>query len=181
MSFNLCIFCGSSSPKNIEVLYRVEEMIDFILLSNPSLSLVYGGADIGLMGAVANKFLGSNRDVIGVMPTFLKNREVNHTSLTEFIETESMHDRKQIMYDKADAFLVLPGGLGTLDELFETACWSQLDQHKKPICVYNPVGFFDDLGSILDTMLKGGFISASDRGIIKIESDFPKVLSSLGI
>jgi len=181
MSFNLCVFCGSSSPKNENISLLVEELFDYLLKKNSKLNLVYGGANIGLMGLVAEKFLNYERKVLGVMPSFLKDREVNHPTLSEFIETKSMHDRKQIMYDKADAFLILPGGLGTLDELFEAACWSQLDQHKKPICVYNPDKFFEHLDGMINSMLENGFISKSDRGIIKIESDFSRVSSHLSL
>ena len=181
MSFNLCIFCGSSSPKNEEISRLVSDLIEGILKIKPGAQLVYGGANIGLMGLVADKFLENDRSVLGVMPSFLKDREVDHPSLTKFIETESMHERKQIMYDQSDAFLVLPGGYGTLDELFETPCWSQLDRHKKPVCVFNPEGFFSHLDEMINSMLSEGFISASDSEIIKIESEPPRVFKALGI
>lgn len=181
MSFNLCIFCGSSSPKNEKISRSVSELIEAILEKKADLQLVYGGANIGLMGLVAEKFLENDRAVVGVMPSFLKDREVDHPSLTNFIETESMHERKQIMYDQADAFLVLPGGYGTLDELFETACWSQLDRHKKPVCVFNPEGFFSHLDGMIESMLSEGFISKSDRDIINIESESSRVFKALGI
>lgn len=176
MSFNLCIFCGSSSPKNKQIFDEVEKLLDS-LLDDKRVNLVYGGANIGIMGMVAEKFLENERKVIGVMPSFLKAREVDHPHLTEFIETETMHQRKQLMYDKSDAFLVLPGGYGTLDELFEAACWSQLDQHKKPIYVFDAGGFFGQLSGLIDSMHKEGFISSSDKEIIQIEKD-PLALSS---
>ena len=131
------------------------------------------------MGLVAEKFLENDRSVLGVMPSFLKDREVDHPSLTKFIETESMHERKQIMYDQADAFLVLPGGYGTLDELFETACWSQLDRHKKPVCVFNPEGFMPTFDGMIESMLSEGLFRKSDREIIKIESESFKGFQSL--
>jgi hypothetical protein len=157
----------------------IELLIDELLKKRDDLNLVYGGAKIGVMGVVAEKFLNDNRKVYGVMPSFLKKREVDHRSLSEFIETESMHERKQIMYDKSDAFLVLPGGFGTLDELFETACWSQLDQHRKPICVFNPRGFYKHLEAMINSMLDSGFISNDDKEIINIESNISNVYNSL--
>ena len=175
MSFNICVFCGSSSPKSDQIKNEVELLLDN-LLADKRLNLVYGGANIGIMGVVAERFLQSGREVVGVMPSFLKAREVDHPHLTEFIETETMHQRKQLMYDKADVFLVLPGGYGTLDELFEAACWSQLDQHKKPIYVYDAGNFFSQLNGLISSMYEGGFISAADKEIIQIFKD-PLALS----
>ena len=128
------------------------------------------GAKIGVMGEVAETFLRKNKKVIGVMPKFLKDREVHHESLSEFYETTTMHDRKQKMYDLADGFLILPGGFGTLDELFEISCWSQLDQHAKPICVFNGQGFFNPLEKLLEGMLEDNFITQEHKNIIQFAS-----------
>jgi len=179
MSFNLCIFCGSSSPQDKEIILKIENLINQIV-SVEGINLVYGGAKIGLMGKVAEKFLQNGKEVLGVMPGFLKEREVDHHSLTTFIETESMHERKQLMYDKADAFLVLPGGYGTLDELFEASCWSQLNRHEKPISVFNPKDFYGPLQRMIKNMEIEGFISPEDRKIIHFSESFASISSHLG-
>ena len=169
MTYNLAIFCGSSSPKNQILTSEINSLVESLSKVN-GVNLVYGGAKIGLMGQVAETFLKKNKKVIGVMPRFLKDREVHHESLSEFHETTTMHDRKQKMYDLADGFLILPGGFGTLDELFEISCWSQLDQHAKPICVFNGEGFYDPLRRLIEGMLQDNFITQEHKNIIKFSS-----------
>ena len=169
MTYNLAIFCGSSSPKSETLRKEIKSLIDSLSEVN-GVNLVYGGAKIGVMGEVAETFLRKNKKVIGVMPRFLKDREVHHESLSEFYETTTMHDRKQKMYDLADGFLILPGGFGTLDELFEISCWSQLDQHAKPICVFNGQGFFNPLEKLLEGMLEDNFITQEHKNIIQFAS-----------
>ena len=180
MTYSLCVFCGSSSPKSIEILDAIDKLIEKIV-KVPNVNLVYGGAKIGVMGEVAEKFLAHQREVIGVMPEFLKNREVDHKNLTKFISTKTMHERKQKMYELSDGFLVLPGGYGTLDELFEASCWSQLEQHKKPIGVFNPKNFYGPMQQMIENMLSEGFISKEHKKIIHFAQSFEEVSHHLSL
>ena len=129
--------------------------------------LVYGGGRRGLMGELADAALGEGGRVIGVIPTGLFDREVNHTGLTELHEVGSMHERKQLMYEKSDAFVALPGGLGTLEELAEIATWSQLGLHSKPVVLLDVDGFWDPLATQLDRMTGAGFVRLANRGLIQ--------------
>jgi uncharacterized protein (TIGR00730 family) len=132
-----------------------------------SITLVYGGGTRGLMGELADAALGHGGRVIGVIPTGLFAREINHTGLTELHEVGSMHERKQLMYEKSDAFVALPGGLGTLEELAEIATWSQLGLHSKPVVLLDVDGFWDPLAAQLDRMVGAGFVKPANRGLIQ--------------
>ena len=131
----LCVFCGSASgnhPLYLETARMLGEM-----MARENIALVYGGATIGVMGAVADSVLRHGGVVIGVMPKVLVNYEIAHKGLTELHVVEDMHTRKKMMYDRSDAFISLPGGMGTLDEMFEILTWSQLQLHNKPCFIYN--------------------------------------------
>jgi len=139
----VCVFCGSSNglhPKYIEEIKKFGHELVF-----KNYGLVYGGGSVGLMGGLANAVLSKKGEVIGVIPKFLADWEVGHKGLTQLELTNSMHERKERMYELSDLFVVFPGGLGTLDEFFEILTWSQLELHKKPIYLYNFDGFFDHL------------------------------------
>lgn len=148
---SIAVFCGSSPGKDQG--FRDEAWQVGKLLATSGIRLVYGGGRTGLMGAVANGALEAGGEVTGVIPEFLKKKEVVHTGLTELITTESMHERKLIMNEKADGFIALPGGFGTLEELFEIITWSQLGLHNKPVGVLNCNGYYDHLFSLLDHMV----------------------------
>lgn len=137
----ICVFCSASQklPEHY-VTYAYEFGKK---LAEKGFSLVYGGSTVGMMGAVANGALSAKGEVIGVIPQFLKDREIQHSGLTQSFLTDGMHERKQMMYNLADAFAVLPGGYGTLDESFEVITWNQLGRIKKPIYFINYQGFFD--------------------------------------
>jgi uncharacterized protein (TIGR00730 family) len=154
----LCIFCGSAKgegSKYIELGAKIGEM----LVKN-NIGLVYGGASIGLMGAIADSVLKHGGHVTGIIPKSLVDYEVAHNGLSELFVTENMHQRKQMMYDCADAFLSLPGGMGTLDEMFEVLTWTQLKYHEKPSYIFNFEGFYDSLLSYLRHSQSEGFIKA---------------------
>ena len=136
-------------------------------MARKGIVLVYGGGRRGLMGELADAALGEGGQVIGVIPTGLFDREINHTGLTELHEVGSMHERKQLMYEKSDAFVALPGGLGTLDELAEIATWSQLGLHSKPVVLLDVDGFWDPLATQLDRMTGAGFVKPANRGLIQ--------------
>ena len=144
------------------------------MLAKNERNLIYGGASIGLMGAVADAMLDNGRDVIGVMPEVINELEVAHEGLTELIHVKDMHERKKVMYEKADCFLVLPGGYGTLDELFE-ATWTQLGIHHRPVIVVNFNGFYDALKQHLKTMYEGGFIKQNHFELVTFADDLKQL------
>ncbi len=133
--------------------------------------LVYGGASVGLMGAVADAALAAGAPVIGVLPEVLRDREVAHAGLTELIYVDTMHRRKALMAERADAFIALPGGFGTLDELFEILTWRQLGIHAKPIVLVNTLGYFDGLLRFADHAVEQGFVRAQHRGALQVATD----------
>jgi uncharacterized protein (TIGR00730 family) len=152
----LTVFCGSKSGNNPSFLTAAAALGN--LLAQENIELVYGGGNKGLMGAVANGCLDQGGKVIGIMPKLLLEWEAQHTGLTELIITENMHDRKKILYEKGDAGLVLPGGMGTLDELFEMLTWNNLKIHNKKVFILNIEGYYDALIQLLENMDTNGFM-----------------------
>ena len=165
MESSVCVFCGSSTPPD-EAYTRATEALARALVSR-GLTLVYGGGAVGLMGVLADSCLAAGGRVVGVMPVGLFTREVGHAGLTELHEVGSMHERKQLMYDLSDAFVALPGGLGTLEELAEVATWSQLGLHSKPIALLDVDGFWEPLVSQLDRMAGVGLLKPASRDLIQ--------------
>ncbi len=152
----LTVFCGSKSGANPS--FFIEATALGQLLAQENINLVYGGGNKGLMGALANACLAQGGKVIGIMPKLLLEWEAQHTGLTELIITEDMHERKKILYEKGEAGLVLPGGMGTLDELFEMLTWNNLKIHSKKIFILNIDGYYDALIHLLDNMDTNGFM-----------------------
>jgi uncharacterized protein (TIGR00730 family) len=152
----LTVFCGSKSGANLSFLKEATSLGN--LLAQKNIDLVYGGGNKGLMGAVANGCLAEGGKVIGIMPKLLLEWEAQHTGLTELIITQTMHDRKKILYEKGDAALVLPGGMGTLDELFEMLTWNNLKIHNMKVFLLNIDGYYDALIHLLDKMDTNGFM-----------------------
>jgi uncharacterized protein (TIGR00730 family) len=161
----VCVFCGSSAPADPR--YRDAARALGALVARRGIDLVYGAGGVGLMGELADAALGHGGRVIGVIPAGLFAREVGHTGLTELHEVASMHERKQLMYDLSDAFVALPGGLGTLEELAEVATWSQLGLHGKPIVLLDVDGFWEPLVSQLDRMAGVGLLKPASRDLIQ--------------
>ena len=152
---SLCVFCGSKTgqdPAHGAAAQRLGE-----LMAARGVTLVYGGGRIGLMGIVADAVLAGGGRVIGVIPEFLKDLEVGNDSVSEQIVTESMHERKTRMFELADGFVVLPGGLGTLDETLEIVTWKQLRIHSKPVVVLNSGGYWSALSDLVRSTIDGGF------------------------
>src|SRR5216684_9327891 len=162
---SVCVFCGSSTPQDTR--YREAARALGTLVASKGISLVYGGGRIGMMGALADAALAAGGRVVGVIPTGLFSREVAHTELTELHEVDSMHERKQLMYDLADGFVALPGGLGTLEELAEVTTWSQLGLHAKPVVLLDVDGFWDSLVAQLDRMVSVGLLRPAGRALIQ--------------
>lgn len=162
----VCVFCGSSTGSD-PVFGDAARALGRGLFER-GLELVYGGGSIGLMGIVANEVLGRGGVVRGVIPHSLFIREVGHRGLTECRVVDTMHERKQIMVDLADAFVSLPGGFGTLDETFECLTWAQLGIHAKPIVLVNVRGFWDHLVQACDRMVTEGFLSQKNRAQLHV-------------
>lgn len=153
---NIAVFCGSSNGQVQSIIDQAYQL--GIYLGKNDLTLVYGGSKIGLMGQVARGVIEKNGNVIGVIPDFLKTKEIVHPDLTELIVTSNMHERKVIMYEKSDAFIIIPGGFGTMDEFFEIATWGQLGLHSKPIAILNMNGYYNHLISQCKTMVEAGLL-----------------------
>lgn len=169
----ICVFCGSSSgesPVYLEAATRLGT-----LLAREGLGLVYGGSKVGLMGRLADVMLEQGGQVVGVIPHALVNREVAHAGLTELRVVGSMHDRKAVMAEIADAFITLPGGLGTLEEFFEVVTWGQLGLHRKPSGLLDIKGYYQPLIRFLDHAVTEGFLSVPHRRMILVEED-PEIL-----
>ena len=145
-------------------------------LVDKEITLVYGAAKIGIMGRVAQEVLDHHGAVIGIIPEFLKKKEVVHLGLTELITTTNMHDRKLKMQEVSDGFIAMPGGMGTLEELFEIITWLQLGLHTKPIGLLNVNGFYDDLLQLLETMVKRGFLSMKNYELLLVDTEVEGLL-----
>lgn len=163
---SLAVFCASSDgvdTKIFEDAYKVGEF-----LANQGIELIFGGSKLGLMGQVARGILENNGKITGVIPDFLKTKEVVHTGLTNLITTRDMQQRKLKMHDLSDGFIALPGGFGTLEELFEILTWAQLGLHKKPIGILNSNGYYDDLLNFIDTMVIKGLLKEENLNLLLV-------------
>lgn len=158
---SLAVYCGSSPGR--DPFYKELARGVGALLAARGIRLVYGGGGVGMMGAVANGTLDAGGKVTGVIPDFLNTRELKHAGVEDMRVVRTMHERKQIMVTESDGFVALPGGFGTLDELFEALTWSQLAIHAKPVGVLNVEGFFDGMLATLDVMVERGFLRQEDR------------------
>jgi uncharacterized protein (TIGR00730 family) len=165
----VAVYCGSSDGSNPAFLAEAEALGKAIAAAG--LGMVYGGANIGLMGAAADAALAAGAEVIGVLPEFLSGREIAHTGLTRLETVATMHQRKARMVALADAFLILPGGFGTLDELFEILTWSQLRMHAKPCILINTAGYWDKLLDFADSMVGAGFLPPKSRTLMQVAPD----------
>jgi len=179
---SICVFCGARS--GVSPVYEdAAQKLAGVLFEN-DITLVYGGGKVGIMGALANEMLRLGGKVIGIIPSALQERELAHRGVTELHVVDSMHTRKALMAAKSDAFIMLPGGYGTLEELVEAVTWNQLGLQKKPCGVLNVVsshckdGYFDNFLKFLDVVLTEGFMDTSDRYLIK-QSKNPRELLEL--
>jgi uncharacterized protein (TIGR00730 family) len=170
----IAVFCGASNgtkPEYVEKAWRLGEE-----MASSNIGLVYGGASIGVMGAIADGCLGKGGKVWGVIPESLQKMEVGHQHLTELIVVDTMHERKKIMYDLSDAFFILPGGMGTLDEMCEILTWAQLGFHHKPVYLINDGQFFDHLQAHMEYASKEGFISETHLKLYRLMEDAKSAL-----
>ena len=174
---SLCVFCGSRLGANP----GYAEAASFLgrRLAQSGTRLVYGGGSIGLMGVVMQTVLEHGGSVTGVIPEFLMHREVGNPELTELVMVDSMHERKQRMFEIADAFAVLPGGIGTLDETIEIITWQQLRLHAKPIALLDVAGYWDAYEDLIGRIIEQGFADASIRELFSVEKDVDSLLAAL--
>jgi uncharacterized protein (TIGR00730 family) len=173
----ISVFCGSSL--GFEDIFRQEATQLGQTFAKRNIELVYGGTSIGLMGIVADGVLNRGGKVIGVLPNFLKSKEITHENLTELFLVESMHDRKTKMNELCDGVIALPGGFGTLDELFEMLTWAQLGLHQKPIGILNIGGYYDSLIVFVQTMVDSGFLKKENQDMILISNNIDELLDKM--
>ena len=174
----LCIFCGSSHGNHPGFTTAARAVGR--ALAERRTAVVYGGGRVGLMGEIADAALQADGEVVGVIPRWLVDKEVAHAGLTELHVVGSMHERRQLMYDLSDAFLTLPGGLGTFEELFEVLSWAQLGLHSKPCGVLNIDGYFDFLPALLEQAIRQGLLKERFRSYpLLVDSDVDRLLAAL--
>ena len=173
----ITVFCGSSL--GTDKIFEDEANLLGQKLTEENIGLVYGGANIGLMGAVADGALKNNGTVIGVLPKFLKPKEIAHENLTELILVDTMHQRKTKMNDLSDGVIALPGGFGTLEELFEMLTWAQLGLHEKHIGVLNINGYYDTLIELLATMVAKGFLKEINQQMVLVSDNIDDLLHKM--
>jgi len=159
---SICVYCGSNTGNDPEFAVAARALGH--MMAEAGVRLVYGGGSVGLMGILARTVLAAGGAVTGIIPQFLKDREVMLGEVSDLIITADMHERKRIMFERADSFLALPGGIGTLEEVVEIMTWAQLDQHAKPILIANLTGFWNPLVDLFRQMAKQGFLSKAFLG-----------------
>ncbi|MCH2033648.1 MAG: TIGR00730 family Rossman fold protein [Tenacibaculum sp.] len=173
----ISVFCGSSMGTSS--VFEETARILGNKLAQEKIELVYGGADVGLMGTVANGVLENGGKALGVLPTFLSEKEIAHKGLTKLYLVETMHERKKKMNDLCDGVIALPGGFGTLEELFEMLTWAQLSLHKKPIGLLNIDGFYNDLIQLLENMVLKGFLKSVNREMLLVSDSIDDLLNQM--
>jgi uncharacterized protein (TIGR00730 family) len=174
---SVCVYCGSSG-KGPDIYKQAATRMGQILAQN-GLTLVYGGGSVGLMGLVATAALDSGGKAIGIIPRHIESRELGNPNLTELHVVDTMHVRKQMMVDRSDAFVILPGGIGTMDEFFEIMTWRQLGLHDKPIIVVNINGYWDPIIESLNVMVRDKFLRTEDLAFLQVVNtpdDVPEAL-----
>lgn len=174
---SISVFCGSSEGNDQNIVTEAYQIGQS--LAQKDITLIYGGANLGIMAKVAKGVLDNKGKAIGVIPDFLRNREIAHPNLTELIITKTMHDRKVTMYEKSDGFIILPGGFGTLDEFFEITTWGQLGLHGKPVGILNINGFYDDLMIMSNKMVDKGFLKQANLDAVLVDKTFDSLLDKM--
>ncbi len=168
-ALSFCVYCGSRSGDDAAFADAARAIGEAI--GRRGWRLVYGGGRAGLMGSVADAALAAGADVVGVIPKALMGRELGHGGLTELHVVDTMHERKRLMAERSDAFVALPGGIGTFEELFEVWTWLQLGYHDKPVGLLNAAGYYDSLLAFLDQSVARGFVPRDQRGLLQVGAD----------
>ena len=174
---SIAVFCGSSSGNN--GIYEEQAVLLGETLAQKRIQLIYGGGKVGLMGVIANAALGAGGHVTGVIPGFLQTREVAHDNLTEMFRVDSMHERKALIDKLCDGVIAMPGGFGTLDELFEMLTWGQLGLHQKPVGLLNINGYFSHILKAIETMVNEGFLKEINRDMVLVCEDIHDLLHKM--
>jgi uncharacterized protein (TIGR00730 family) len=173
----LCVYCGSSDA--VDRQYREAASELGASLAAAGIELIYGGGRVGLMGLLADAALAGGGGVVGIIPARLRDAELAHTGATELVVVDSMHARKRVMAERADAFAILPGGIGTLDETFEILSWKQLELHEKPIFVVDIGGYWAPLCALLDHIIAHGFARPRTRALLQVVPTVPSLMAVL--
>jgi len=173
----ITVFCGSSF--GTDAIFEEQAYLLGKTLACKSIGLVYGGANVGLMGAVANGALENGGEAIGVLPNFLRSKEIAHKGLTQLILVETMHERKTKMNDLCDGVIALPGGFGTLEEFFEMLTWAQLGLHKKPIAILNIDGFYNPLLEMMQIMVNKGLLKQANHEMVLVSESIDDLLDKM--
>ena len=173
----ITVFCGSSF--GVDPIYQEKATALGNALAKRNIELVYGGANVGLMGAVADGVLNEGGKVIGVLPLFLQSKEIAHAGLSELILVETMHERKTKMNELSDGVIALPGGFGTMEEFFEMLTWAQLGLHKKPIAILNIDGFYDSLKALTQVMVDKGFLKPVNQEMLLVSDNIEELLTNM--
>lgn len=174
---NVCVYCGSSS--NVSEVHKNAATELGKTIAAQGWDMVYGGGRVGLMGLAADAALEAGSNVVGIIPEHIQEREVEHTELTELHIVDNMHTRKRMMVDRSDGFVILAGGLGTLDELFELLTWRQLGLHDKPIVIVNVDGYWTKLLESIDNLAASGFMRPEDKNLFTVVKTVSEVPESL--
>ncbi|WP_176133020.1 TIGR00730 family Rossman fold protein [Hymenobacter sp. CRA2] len=174
---SIAVYCGSSAGTDERYRQHAAEVGQ--TFAQRGITLVYGGGNVGLMGAVADATVDAGGQAIGVIPGFLKDKEVAHLGLTTLEVVDNMHQRKLRMAELAEGFIAMPGGFGTLEELFEVLTWGQLGLHRKPIGLLNVAGFYDALIALLDHMTQQGLLRAENRGQLLVADNITDLLAQM--
>ena len=174
---SICVYCGSARGRSPRYVAAAKELGE--AMAARQIRLVYGGARIGMMGEVADAVMKNGGEVIGVIPEHLQTSEVGHSGITELKVVESMHVRKKLMFDLSDGFAVLPGGYGTLDELFEIVTWRMLKLHDKPVVVLNIDGYWDPFQKLIDQLIDEGFARADSRQYFSVVNSVGRMFDLL--
>lgn len=174
---SVCVFCGSSSGSDKDFTTKAFSLGKSLAIKN--ITLVYGGAKVGLMGAVADGVLANGGEVIGILPSFLSTKEIAHSGLTKLIITKDMHERKKKMHELSDGFIGLPGGFGTAEEIFETLTWATLNLHQKPISLLNINNYYDELLLFVQKMTESGFLKSEHKEMLISACDIDSLLSQM--
>ena len=174
---SICVYCGSSPGARPE--YAAAAVALGATLAREQITLVYGGSNVGLMRDVADAALAAGGRVVGVMPHVLIEKEVAHRGLSELVEVDSMHERKRVMAERADGFIALPGGIGTLEELAEVFVWAQIGIHQKPVALLDIAGFYAPLLAFLDHMVAERFLRAEQRAGLIVDRDGASLLARM--
>ncbi len=173
----ITVYCGANV--GTDAIYSEQAYAVGKTLAQQKITLVYGGGKVGLMGVMANAAMENGGEVIGVIPHFLCTKEIENNDITEVIKVDTMHQRKTILNDLSDAFIAMPGGFGTMEELFEMLTWAQLGLHKKPIAILNVNGFYDDLLAMIQSMVEKGFLRKENQQMLLCSDNIEDLIEQI--